>query len=60
MQDNGATACRKVAVVFPGLLSGVNLLNPSGMTAAGDPYVNSQEAGAVLPSFGRIRPGCAH
>src|SRR5262249_33750300 len=45
VRDNGAATGRQVAVVFTGLPSGVQLQNPSGTDAGGNPYVSL--AGAI-------------
>jgi RHS repeat-associated protein len=40
VRDDGAATGRQVAVVFPGLPAGVQLQNPSGTDASGQPYLN--------------------
>ena len=45
---------RTIAVVFPGLPAGVQLLNPSGTNANGDPYLNLSSqtpSGGLRPNF---------
>jgi RHS repeat-associated protein len=44
VQNAGPALGRQVVVVFPGLPSGVRLLNPSGKDAAGAPYISFQTA----------------
>jgi RHS repeat-associated protein len=44
IRNDGPPVGRRAAVVFPGLPSGVTLLNPSGRTTGGDPYVNVSPA----------------
>jgi RHS repeat-associated protein len=45
--DGGAPLARDVAVVFPGLPAGVQLVSPSGADATGAPYLNLH--GAIPP-----------
>lgn len=44
VQNNGSSLGRDVAVVFPSLPADVTLVNPSGTTTAGAPYVNLKPA----------------
>ena len=44
LRNDGESLGREVAVVFPGLPAGVSLRNPSGTTAAGEPYINLKPA----------------
>jgi RHS repeat-associated protein len=44
VQDTGAATGRQVAVVFTGLPGGVQLQNPSGTDASGQPYVSFTSA----------------
>jgi YD repeat-containing protein len=52
LRNNGAAVSRNVAVAFPGLPTGVSLLNSAGTTATGAPFVNWQSAlsGGGLPT----------
>src|SRR5262249_32816502 len=44
LREDGAGTGRQVAVVFPGLPPGVQLQNPSGTDAGGNPYLNFTSA----------------
>ncbi len=44
LRNNGSEVGQTIAVAFPNLPSGVTLRNPSGMTAAGAPYINFKSA----------------
>jgi YD repeat-containing protein len=44
LRNNAAAFGRQAAVVFPDLPAGVNLVNSSGTTGAGDPYVSFSNA----------------
>lgn len=55
LRNDGPAIGRDAVVTFPGLPTGVRLLNPSGTTPAGDPYVNLSPAipRGGLRKFGR-------
>ncbi len=42
LRNEGPSVGRQLAVVFPGLPAGVTLQNASGISPAGDPYINMQ------------------
>jgi len=42
LRNDGPAVGRQVAVVFPGLPAGIILQNASGISPAGDPYINMQ------------------
>ncbi len=44
IRNDGSAVSRDVAVVFPGLPTGVTLRAPSGKTSAGEPYVSLRPA----------------
>src|SRR5262249_7089294 len=44
LHNTGAAVGRQVAVVFPGLPAGVELVNRSGVDTGGSPYVNFRDA----------------